>query len=344
MKKIGILTFFETCNYGAYWQAFSLLKTIESLGCEAQVINYVNPLQMRNLLITLFFTKNPVRIFSNLRKLIRFKLANHSLKLTRRISHPKDIEGFDCIVVGSDIVWNYVNRYLGQDSIFFGVGLKINCVAYAPSFGTVSPETLMPQKLVEGILTFKSLSVRDENSQNIIKRWCNIIPPIVLDPTLLCELRPKLFLKPPVSKNYILVYGKYFSEAAIQQSILFGKKTGFKIISIGYNQSWCDRNVIACGPIEWATYIAHAYFVITSAFHGTVFSIKFHKPFAVELHESIRAKTLPLLKITHLQTRVIDGERNIGVISTSNIDYNPVFERLKILKSNSLNYLRSAIC
>ena len=42
MKRVGILTFSNTVNYGASLQACALRRTVESLGCGCEVLNYSN--------------------------------------------------------------------------------------------------------------------------------------------------------------------------------------------------------------------------------------------------------------------------------------------------------------
>ena len=42
MKRIGILTFSNTVNYGASLQACALRRTVMSLGCDCEVLNYSN--------------------------------------------------------------------------------------------------------------------------------------------------------------------------------------------------------------------------------------------------------------------------------------------------------------
>ena len=42
LLKVGILTHHNIKNYGAYLQAYALLRTIESLGHEVTVVNFIN--------------------------------------------------------------------------------------------------------------------------------------------------------------------------------------------------------------------------------------------------------------------------------------------------------------
>ena len=44
------------------------------------------------------------------------------------------------------------------------------------------------------------------------------------------------------------------------------------------------KRVTALGPAEWLWFIHHAEYVVTNSFHGTVFSLMYHKPFTVALN------------------------------------------------------------
>ena len=43
MKKVGIITWHYCNNYGSFFQVFALQSYIESIGYEAQIINYRTP-------------------------------------------------------------------------------------------------------------------------------------------------------------------------------------------------------------------------------------------------------------------------------------------------------------
>ena len=48
-----------------------------------------------------------------------------------------------------------------------------------------------------------------------------------------------------------------------------------KLISVDYSNSWCDKNIIDIDPFEWLGYFKNAKYVLTSTFHGTIFSLKY---------------------------------------------------------------------
>ena len=64
---------------------------------------------------------------------------------------------------------------------------------------------------------------------------------------------------------------------------------------------YADRVFYDLGPEEWLDMIRNATFVFTDSFHGTLFSLKFHRPFLAYYAEDMRA------------TRFIDLEKRYQI-------------------------------
>ena len=93
---------------------------------------------------------------------------------------------FNTVILGSDIVWDYSFDLFDHDSYLFGNNIKAtNISAYAASFGTIKRNSKYPQYVIDGIKKMKKISVRDENSADIVEEITGERPTIVLDPTWL---------------------------------------------------------------------------------------------------------------------------------------------------------------
>ena len=98
---------------------------------------------------------------------------------------------------------------------------------------------------------------------------------------------------------------------------------------------------------EWLGYIYHSEYVLTSSYHGIVFSILFHKPFAVCLRkESLfagndRIKTL--LGMVQLQDRVIDSSISVNDIMSRKIDWDNVDRLLNASRQKSIAFLKNSL-
>ena len=137
--KIGILTHQYINNYGAFLQAWALREAIAELfpNDEVQIIDYVN---LKHFIINaggwFRFYKNR-ESFKDWMEKIKLprtfaKARNQEMILSKRCFNAKQINAldFDCIIVGSDEVWNYKDTK-GNVALKFGEGLTCkNLIAY----------------------------------------------------------------------------------------------------------------------------------------------------------------------------------------------------------------------
>ena len=137
--KIGILTFHNVLNYGAILQCYALQNVVKNLGHDTSVIGF-NP----DEIVAPYRLYAPLsRISSHLIKLKSFvyltlisrayckrKSAFKSfLKKYIRLSNPK--ESFDCIIYGSDQIWNpkithRIPEYWGSGALLTGKNFTIH--------------------------------------------------------------------------------------------------------------------------------------------------------------------------------------------------------------------------
>lgn len=93
----------------------------------------------------------------------------------------------DVTVVGSDEVFSVE---IGYNAVMYGYGIKSNrLVSYAASFGPSTTEDIKQKELTEdiqkGLAQFNAISVRDRNSQNVVRDLSDKKVPLVIDPVLL---------------------------------------------------------------------------------------------------------------------------------------------------------------
>lgn len=350
--KIGILTYFDGINYGAFAQVYALHNTLKQMGYENKVIAYKNKKHYKKELKSLFATKNIKVLWKNFNKVNKFKADHKRLDTTEYISEHSQIQdlNLDLIIVGSDEVWNYHNDLFGIDGAYFGVPFNNEAViSYAGCFGKVTSEDDMPKGLIDGLKKFKAISVRDDNSYNIIKQKIGKEPTLVLDPTLLYDYSKELEETYIDQKDeYLLFYGINFeehSELIIDRIKTFAKVNNLKVISVGFYHKWADENISSLSPFEWMQYIKNAKFVITNMFHGTVFSIKLNRQFITIGSKRRRNKVESLLKHMGLLDRLVyvNSDTQIDQLIVKEIDYNVVNTTIEKQKELSKEFLSNAI-
>jgi hypothetical protein len=340
---IGILTFPQEINHGAFFQAYALQNYLVSQGSNVELINYKNKNYYINEYKIWLFHKNFSLVFHNIRKILKFRIDQKHLNLTKFTTKKSniDITKYDIIIVGSDIVWDYNNDLIGRDPIFFGEGLDTKkLIAYAASCCDADINEF-PQYVKDGLPRFDFISVRDNNTAELVNKVLRCKPLLVADPVFLYDFS-KIQLKRKHKAPYLLIYAYLLTEKEKNDILLFAGQRGLEVVSLAYNNPWCDKNYIAVGPFEWLSYFRYAEYIVTSTFHGVMFSIVYEKNFAVNGHRHIQNKLSYILKITNLETRLLEKENVISLLQNS-INYDMVKKLLLPLINDSKTFLMSTI-
>ena len=103
------------------------------------------------------------------------------------------------------------------------------------------------------------------------------------------------------------------------------------------------KRVYEVGPMEFLNLIVNAKFVLTTSFHGTIFSIIFNKPFfSINADKDYRRATL--LKTMGLEDRNIsEDDMNEKLQKVLKIDFEASNEKIKEEREKSLKYLKNAL-
>ena len=186
---------------------------------------------------------------------------------------------------------------------------------------------------------FNSISVRDNNSYEIVKTLTGTTPILNLDPALVSGIN-QLKLPKVNIKNYIIVYaytGRILDDekVAIKK---FAKDNNKKIISLGYYHDFVDK-VIVCNPYKVLAYIKNADYVITDTFHGTIFSAIFEKKFVSLIRKSNKEKLTDLLIRLNLEDRKLTDINEVGNIINKEINYEKVSNIIEQEKIKTKQYL-----
>ena len=324
MKKIGICTLSEACNMGALLQAFAMQETLKKMGYESEFLRF------EHCIIDEEDRCTPE--FIEMRKHLNF--SDHYY-------NPNE-DKYDAIIVGSDEIWNVLN--VGYTHIDEFIGYNLNApkiIAYAPGANQTNGETFI--KYYSGnrdLSHFTSLSGRDNNAIDIIKKVANVDAPLLLDPTLLIDSYDP-YIEKCNEKNFILVYGWFFNDEDKIAIKNFAKDNNLKLISVGFKLGWCDE-FIGSDIFRFLSYMKDATYVITSeTFHGNIFSIYFNKQFVTTTHG--RIKTREIIERAGLEDRDCDSSKEIALKLNKTIDYTNINKWMENERNKSINYLKNAI-
>jgi hypothetical protein len=342
-------------NYGSFLQAFALKKTVESFNNKCEFIDIINGEKLKGYERSAFFyfKKAKKRFFG--RNIFR-KIMNHYqynkyfglyLDMLGVNNHFSDY--FDLVIIGSDEVFN-IAQYSpwGFTAQLFGdITNAKRIISYAGSFGNTTMEIIkkyhLEEKIASEMKKLSVISVRDDNSKNIVKSLLNVEPLLNIDPVLFFNFNK--YIEPIDLKNYILIYS-YPSRMNNKDEIYNIKKTAKKlnkkIISIGFYFEWCDRTIIP-NPFEALSYFINADYIITDTFHGSILSIKYNKQFAVFIRDSNYNKLSFLFRSLELNDRIISNPEELDNILFREIDYTSINETIAMENEKSHEFFRSYV-
>lgn len=272
--KIGIITVYDAMNnLGSYLQGYALKKFLEEQGHDVCFIE--NVAKMYHVKQTVLKINPKREFFLRIQKCCKFLKALKELKTVKKDNIGK--ESFDCLIYGSDEIWNMDNNYF-KDPFFFGTdNNNKNKIAYAMSIGEMKKETLDKNiDIAKGIFDFKCIYVRDNHTKEVLEKTLKKELKTVCDPTLLIPIKElERSIKIPKEK-YIFVYTYGIDAPMIENIKRFAKEKKLKIVSACFWHIWCDK-IIQCEPLQFSSLIKNAEYVFTSTFHGAIFTMLNHK-------------------------------------------------------------------
>ena len=196
MKKIAILTLYDSFNFGTFLQAYALSQFLRQDGNDVSFIEN----RKKNRFIKWIKNKNIKKMVFNIGQAYKYYQAQ---KYFKTISSE---EMLDVIVIGSDEIWNVKNPSFTHHKKYFGYDLNAKkIITYAPSVNNTDAEYL--KKYYNNNINldhFCSLSVRDKSTAKLLTDLSYNNFKYVLDPTFLINNYDNVLVTPKI-ENYILV-------------------------------------------------------------------------------------------------------------------------------------------
>lgn len=335
--KIGILTHPLGANYGGILQAYALSTYLRKHGHDIVVLHRQSNLPFLKRLVksVLVALHHPRYNNPRYKQLVSFvkKHINYSKPLQTDAQISKFVESnkLDAVIVGSDQVWRtgFAMGY-GYNYFLDFVPAGVRKLSYAASFGLSQWEynDEQTQRIRQLLSDFKAISVREDEGVKLCKDNIGVTADHVLDPTMLLNASDyePVTSERKVKDDYVFVYWLGSAEEK-QKAIEAASIECKRIVDISL------RGSEPLMPIEdWLSYIKYADHVVTDSFHGCVFSILFGKQFTICANDSGGNGRLRSL----FSMLGID-------MSSPQIDYTIVYDKLDNLRSHSYDFLNKAL-
>ncbi len=332
MKKVGILTYHSSDNYGSVLQAYALHKYLSDF-CDAQIIDYrksevknlykiFKPMNCKFNIITNLYNVLYYRRLNNRKKgfeAFRKKFLNLSQReLNQKAELDEVVNGYDALVCGSDQVWNF-------DIVDFDTSFLLDFpefsgkkIAYAASMG---PKKKSKEQVAEYKWLFEEfdgISVREESAAEVLSDVLEKPIDTVIDPVFLLSKEEWTGLIEDTEtrdekEDYVFCYFPGGVSKSLEKfSRDLAKKLNCKrvlVVSEWRNIFRPGKKMYDCMPVEFISMIKNAKAVCTSSFHGTAFSIIMGTPFYVEMASgTFDSRIAKLLSVTNNIDSAINSE------------------------------------
>mgnify|MGYP004522202649 CR=1 FL=1 len=348
-KKIGLITFHRTTNFGSLLQTFALYRKIEDLGHVCEVIDYRCPaIEKRENLSKKTIDKNLKTTIRNIlflpgykdkaRKMNKFIYSNMNVSDEYGLDSIKNSnEQYDKFMVGSDIVWG---RDITEDDYTYFLEFVEDSrkkYAFASSVGDYSFRG--DEDRVSSLLNeFNRIAVRENDAIEWINKIGGPRSEWVCDPTMLLTADEwKKYIMPKYYPDeYVLVYFRDPKGKCSADAIKYAKKNHCKVLFINYDFPVKGmKNVKPKTLEEFLGLILNAKMIFTASYHGMLFSTYFNKEFLfyTRAHKS---RVLSLAERLELNQNCGD---EIDVDRYESIDYIVVNHHLQKFREASIKVL-----
>lgn len=367
--KIAITTFHRAYNYGAVLQCYALYHSLKALGHECYVLDYWPKYFYNQYYIHADFsiTHPPVKTWINhlkTKKVLNERNKGFETFLEEYLElFPVDITAgqisvgnnkFDLYVTGSDQVWNdRCARFDRNYFLDFPSAKASNRASYAASFGLKNIPKNLREEYKNRLNGFEAYSVRETDGKNILEELLGVTASVNCDPTLLlskCDWNDVASNNVNLSVPYVLVYYVTKTKKLQKQAYTYARENGCKLVILpcnmgidvltGKNDKSLDAELkLNASPADFLSLFKNASYVFTNSFHGTVFSLLYHKQFYSQVRLEDNKQNNRALNLLY-KVGLIQQNFDKDAFSTDmNTDWKLVDSNIATMRREGLNYL-----
>lgn len=369
--KTGTITFHAANNCGSMLQSYALQQSLFKLGYENEIIDFSNkeqhhmyallrkPTNMHDLIYdiaTLAYYKKFKCHYDDYKYFLKtyLKLSKEEYHTAKELEKTEDF--YDVFITGSDQVWNTCCPD-ADDAYYLNFVSNKPKIAYAPSFGAtnIQQSAQNPEKYKKYLSEIKSISIRENNGAKWIKEMTGRDVPVLLDPTLLltkneyCELLDGV--EAPKGK-FIFYYAFNYSDEVNKTVKKISERLNMPVYILDA-KNWVKKAkkygfklTKNSGPLTFLKLMFDAELVLTTSFHGTVFSIIGHKKFWFvnsSMHNDLDDRAGTILNMFGLSERMLNGEELLKQDIMKELNYDVTDEVLAKERLKSYNYLQDSL-
>ena len=375
---IGACLEIKNNNYGSMLQSFATQKMLEEYGFQFELLEYRKKYTPSFIIKSIPRLMNKIVWQDKLNEYEKQRFLKKHPELSgdvqkRKQAYTEFRAHYFCAPVVTYYGYQqlkesskkYVAFLTGSDQLWSPSGLPTNFynlmfaddkavkISYASSFGVKEIPWYQKRRTKQYLDRIQFISCREESGSLIVKQLTGREVMTVADPTMLFDghtWQEMLPCKTVQEGKYIFSYLLGTSKEYRAEILKLSKETGLPIVSIHQyvdaDLGFGDISVTDAGPIEFVNLIRNAEYVCTDSFHGSVFSILYHRNFVVFNRYADNSSASKNTRIESLCSRLGLSERrfsgNIIQDMKKHIDYIAVDKELKKIRDESRAYLECA--
>lgn len=366
MKRILLVTILDNYNIGTFLQAFASVKLLQKSGNVVTLLRYVRSNETCFLNAWYKYDKKklllrlPLCIIQCMynyffrSRFISF-LYRYNIPMTKRVV---GIEGakrfgslYDTYVVGSDQVWNFSHNKGLDETFFLDFVTNTDVLKYSLSSSMGTYDIGDNKNYIRDKLSsFNKISVREKTARDYLLsiglnkvEWL-IDPTLVINKTEWLDYMDSINFSYP-TEPFLLVYSVEPQQKLIEYyAKQLASKLNLKIARVSATlslkrSSIYDFTYDCASPEQFISLFDKANFIIASSFHGTAFSINFHKQFVTITPNKFSSRIDSLLSLFKLEDRkIVDYQTSIETLLNT-IDYNKIDSILKSERKKTNLYI-----
>lgn len=365
-KKIGVISIHYGVNFGSSLQAIALQRYLREKDPEryVEVINYIPPRFTLKRRIAAVCSGSLSSIAHKAVRFMRFQENNRKYKqylsqnatVSPALYNMEQLRSryrdYDCLIAGSDQVWNSDYNQSVDPAYFLRFASKgTKKIAYAASCGKDSFTQAEWEKIREYTSDFSAIGMRESSAVKMMEDAGIPGCQFVLDPTFLYDRNGWSQFErkdPECPSDYLLLYfldtdgsdiirlAKNIARQKNLKTVLIvngrSKKTreGYGVDYVAYNKT----------PDVYIWLFRNASYIVTNSFHGVSFSINMERQFVAVKRDKYNARLDSILGAVGLLDRYIGTDETT---LKEDIDYTEVNRKKAALYEKSTSFLDQAI-
>ena len=230
------------------------------------------------------------------------------------------MQKYDCLITGSDQVWNMSTTpsFIDSRLLLFGPE-SCKRFSYAASLEELNYTEEQKEYVKSALKNFNGISLREDSARLYIESFIGRKCDRVIDPVFLLTKDEwmKIAKVPRIKGPYILCYQVQRNKRMEEVAYKLKKESGYPVVSICNGAiRWIksDYTFYDVSIEEFLGFYSQAAYVVSASFHGVAMGLVFEKPVYAMVKKSRADRLRSIMKIMGLKNYIVDQDNIDNII------------------------------